>query len=145
MYYVAIIPDLIANALDLAKYTIRGLVDTDGSIFTADKPRCPDYPTIELNTVSYNLALQIRKILLDSGFRVANIRRSWSKMSTTWTYKVPLNGIKNVEKWVDEIGFSNPYKLKRATDCLENYYKRKMGQERFELSTLPASAVRTVF
>jgi hypothetical protein len=31
-------------------------------------------------------------------------------------YKVPLNGKENIKKWISEIGFSNPYKMKRALE-----------------------------
>ena len=31
-----------------------------------------------------------------------------------------LNGKKNLKKWIEEIGFTNPYKLNRALNYLEN-------------------------
>ena len=112
------IPERIAKDWRLAKHTIRGIVDTDGSIFTANKPGSLNYPSIEVTTSSYPLALQIRLILRQKGFRVAKIWSYKSKLSKRTTYKVPLNGKKNVAKWLKEIGFSNPYKLKRAIKAL---------------------------
>jgi intein/homing endonuclease len=111
------IPEIIANDWNLARYAIRGIVDTDGSVFVSDKPGYPQYPSIEITTSSRPLALQIRDILLKRGFRVAKIWSYKSKLSTLITYKIPLNGKTNLEKWIKEIGFSNPYKMKRAIEA----------------------------
>ncbi|MBW2994157.1 LAGLIDADG family homing endonuclease, partial [Candidatus Woesearchaeota archaeon] len=102
----------------LAKHTIRGIADTDGSIFTANKHGSPNYPSIEITTSSYSLALQIRQILRQKDFRVAKIWSYKSKLSKRTTYKVPLNGKKNLAKWLKEISFSNPHKLKKALSAV---------------------------
>ncbi|MBI4145910.1 LAGLIDADG family homing endonuclease [Candidatus Woesearchaeota archaeon] len=98
---------------------MRGIVDTDGSIFVANKPRSPNYPSIEITTCSRKLAHQLKNILAHQGFRVANI---WcdkpGKMSKLPCYKVPLNGRENVRKWLIEIGFSNPVKKMKALNAL---------------------------
>ncbi len=116
--YAVKIPNFIASDWKLAKYTIRGIVDTDGSVFVADKPGSPKYPSIEITTTSKVLADQIWKILTARGFKVAKIWSYNSKLSIVPAYKVPLNGRKNLRKWVQEIGFSNPYKLNRAMNAL---------------------------
>lgn len=108
------IPSCIENDWNLTKNTIRGIADTDGSVFTANKPGSPNYPSIEITTSSKNLAIQIKSILSNNGFRVANIWSYKSKNSREMSYKVPLNGKHNLRKWINEIGFSNPYKLNRA-------------------------------
>jgi len=112
------IPKMIAEDWNLAKHTIRGIADTDGSIFTANKPGLPNYPSIEITTTSKALARQLKEILEERGFRVAKIWSYKSKTSKHQAYKVALNGRKNLKKWVDEISFSNPYKLNRALDAL---------------------------
>lgn len=91
------IPYHIRKNGELVKSTIRGIIDTDGSIFVADKPGSPRYPSIEIKTCSYRLAHQLRDILKDSGFRVANIWSVLSKNSKRTAYTVPLNGKKNVK------------------------------------------------
>ncbi|MEM3154049.1 MAG: LAGLIDADG family homing endonuclease [Candidatus Woesearchaeota archaeon] len=110
-----VIPESIANDWNLVRHAIRGLVDTDGSIFVADKRGSPKYPSIEITTCSIRLAEQLRRILLSRGFRVANI---WCDRPRTPnsrpSYKVPLNGRANVIKWLQEIGFSNPIKRRKA-------------------------------
>ncbi len=126
--YKKFIPEVITKDWDLVKHTIRGIVDTDGSIFVANKPGSPNYPSIEITTTSPILAFKIKEILTDKGFRVAKIWTYCSKKSKLTTYKVPLNGYKNLELWMQEIGFSNNYKAVKAKEIL----KRKMGQGGFE-------------
>ena len=112
------IPSEILEDWFLVRNVLRGIVDTDGSVFAVKKPRVMRYPSIEITTCSKKLANQIRKILLKRGFRVAKIWKFKSKNSKRVGYRVPLNGKKNLKKWLDEIGFSNPYKLKRAKSYL---------------------------
>lgn len=100
-------------------YTIRGIMDTDGTIFVSKKPGIERYPTIEITTTSKVLANQLRIILLRQGFRVGNIRESTSKLSTRVAYRVPLYGKENIRKWLNEIGFSNEYKLNRAINYIQ--------------------------
>ncbi len=113
-----IIPEQIKNNWDLAKHTIRGIADTDGSVFAVPKPRVKKYPSIEITTISKILAEQTKAILEERGFRVAKIWQFKSKFKSKFSenvgYRFGLNGKENVEKWVNEIGFSNPYKLQRA-------------------------------
>ena len=110
-----IIPEIIANNWNLARHVIRGIVDTDGSIFVANKPGSPNYPSIEITTCSAKLAEQLRNLLQKHEFRVANI---WCDRPRTPnsrpSYKVPLNGRENVRKWLQHIGFSNPVKRRKA-------------------------------
>ena len=114
------IPAEIYTDWNLAKNTIRGIADTDGSVFVARKPGIEKYPSIEVTTVSKELAEQIKALLTERNFRVANIWQYKSKTSKRIAYKIPLNGKENIRKWITEIGFSNPYKLKRAISYLEN-------------------------
>jgi len=111
-----IIPKIIYSDWNLAKHTIRGIVDTDGSIFVAKKPGVEKYPSIEITTTSIILAKQLREILLSRQFRVANIWKSKSKTSKRIAYRIPLNGKENIRKWIKDIGFSNSYKLGRALE-----------------------------
>ena len=114
-----IIPEEIANTRDLAKHTIRGIMDTDGTVFVSKKPRVERYPTMEITTNSLNLANQLRTILLNQNFRVGNIRKSTSKLSKHPAYRVPLYGKENIRKWLRKIGFSNKYKRDRAKSYIQ--------------------------
>jgi len=117
--YSVSIPQKFVGNFGKAKHILRGIADTDGSVFVSRKPGCPRYPAIEITTVSKALAVQIRDILFRASFRVTKIRSHMSKLSTTPCYKVCLYGKKNLHKWIAEIGFSNPYKLGRAVQALE--------------------------
>ena len=112
------LPEAILKDDILLSACLRGVFDTDGSVFTASKPGSPKYPSIEITTTSKKLAEQIKKVLETKGFRVANIWQYKSKFSRRPAYKVPLNGWKNLERWVETIGMSNPYKLRRALEAL---------------------------
>ncbi|MDP3026085.1 MAG: LAGLIDADG family homing endonuclease [Nanoarchaeota archaeon] len=114
------IPEKIYEDWDLARHTIRGIADTDGSVFVSKKPGIEKYPSIEITTTSQNLANQLKQILVKRGFRVSlreNIRKQINALKA---YKIALYGKKNLRKWVEEIGFTNPYKLNRALDYLKN-------------------------
>jgi hypothetical protein len=116
-----IIPTYLLFDWRLIRFVIRGIVDTDGSVFYSKKPGVEKYPSIEISTDSVALAGQLRASLIGQGFRVANIRRYLSKRSKHWTYKVGLYGKKNLQKWVEEIGFSNPVKLAKANALLGDH------------------------
>lgn len=113
------IPEEIFKDWKLVKNTIRGIVDTDGSVFVAKKPGVEKYPSIEITTTSKELAQQLRDILIKKDFRVANIWKDRHAQKRI-AYRVPLNGKENIKKWIDEVGFSNPYKLNRAISYIKN-------------------------
>lgn len=113
------IPDFILKEWDLTSKMIRGLIDTDGSVFVAKKPGIEKYPSIEFTTTSKILAEQMKKILVDKDFRVAKIWQVTSKLAKRKCYRVPLNGRENLRKWLELIGFSNPWKLERAKSYLK--------------------------
>ena len=116
--YSVSIPENFARDFGKAKHILRGIADTDGSVFVSYKPGSPKYPAIEITTVSEKLSSQIKDILLKGGFR-ATRHISHSKLETCDCYKVCLYGKANLKKWISEIGFSNPYKLGRAISALE--------------------------
>lgn len=113
------IPNKIINDWRLCKKTIRGITDTDGSVFAVRKPRIDRYPSIEITTISEKLVNQIKKILEEKNFRVSKIWQFKSKLNGRIGYRFGLNGKENLRKWVEEIGFSNPYKLARAKNYLD--------------------------
>lgn len=118
-YAKVIIPSEIFNDWNLAKYALRGIMDTDGTVFVSKKPGIEKYPTMEITTTSLILANQIREILLKQNFRVANIRKSISKLGKRMAYRVPLYGKNNLKMWLNKIGFSNKYKEKRALTYIQ--------------------------
>ena len=78
-------------------------MDTDGTLFFSKKTyKLPIYPTLEIRTYSRKLACQLAESLCQNGFR-ARLRGN-----EKGGYHVALYGPKMLEKWVKEIGFSNP-------------------------------------
>ena len=95
---------------------LRGIFDTDGTIFFSKKPGVEKYPTIEITTISRVLALQIFQALQLMDFRV-KIR---SFKENHMTYKISLNGKKQVAKWLEKIGSSNQTKLSKLIIASKN-------------------------
>lgn len=94
---------------NILKYCIRGIIDTDGSLFLAKKSHRIDYPTIEVSTISKNLAYQL-KFLLSGNYRIGF--RYFSKKGITGKYVISINGEEMVDRYINDIGFSNLRKLK---------------------------------
>lgn len=104
------IPEIIFSNQSLLNYCLRGIADTDGSLFLANKGYRQNYPTIELSTTSIRLAEQIREGL-SKQFRIGF--RSYKPGRFKRIYRISLNGDNMVDKWVKEIGFSNRRNLNR--------------------------------
>ncbi|MCX6750979.1 MAG: hypothetical protein NTZ83_05960 [Candidatus Pacearchaeota archaeon] len=113
------IPQIIFDNWELARYTLRGIMDSDGSVFVSRKPGIERYPSMEITTTSLRLANQIRFLLIERGFRVTKIRSALSKTSKRIAYRVCLYGKENIRKWLREIGFSNLYKKNRALEYIQ--------------------------
>lgn len=98
------IPDPIMNEKwSFIRWTVRGIMDTDGTLFFSCKTyKKPIYPTIELRTCSKKLAEQLEILLSRQSFR-ARLRGDEKE-----GFHVALYGAEMLRKWVVEIGFSNP-------------------------------------
>lgn len=86
-----------------SKHIIRGLFETDGSLYfsySKTKGLYPTYPRLEIKTVSLDLAKQLYYLLKQRFFHV-QLRKTES------TYCVYVSGVKMLDKWVKEIGFTN--------------------------------------
>jgi len=104
------------------KYLLRGLFDTDGSIyFTKNnwKREGRTYPIIEISSHNDALIKQLLKVLEDLDFRPT---------LSFYNDSIKLHGKYNVKKWMDEIGSSNPHKLRRYLRW-QKYGEYKSGPE----------------
>ena len=88
---------------------LRGIFDTDGSIFFSKKPGICEYPAIEITTISKTLAGQLLELLQKLEFR-PTIR---SSKEINETFKIALNGRRQTEMWLERIGSSNKTKLEK--------------------------------
>ncbi len=95
------------------KSFIRGLFDTDGTVFVSDKKGSPNYPTLEIASSSISLVNDLHKSLCKLGFRAKK------RKTTKNGYKVSVYGKKMIAFWHDTIGSSNPYKRARMEDILK--------------------------
>ncbi len=107
------IPSLIYSNPLLLRRFIRGMFDTDGSIFTSKKPGALNYPTLEISNSNLILLSGIHEFLIQDGFS-SNFRKT-----SKGGYKVSLYGRRMLEKWNLSIGSSNPYKIARINLILK--------------------------
>ncbi|MCW4047936.1 MAG: hypothetical protein NWE99_10345 [Candidatus Bathyarchaeota archaeon] len=102
-YKVTIPEQILQKNWDLIRWTIRGIMDTDGTLFFSKKTYdYPIYPTIELRTASKKLSNQLETILLQNGFRAR------PRGNEKEGFHVALYGLEMLKRWMTAIGFSNP-------------------------------------
>lgn len=91
---------------------IRGLVDTDFSISFKKKSTKHNrhfYPVISANFASKKLTENIKEILTGIGFGVVLLQGAIKRYEKSYpSFKIDINGRKNLEKWMNIIGFNNP-------------------------------------
>jgi hypothetical protein len=92
------IPKWIANNNKFVKRYLRGLIDTDGCLFYPKKGtyKVNKYPVIEIKIHDKTFIKNIGTLINNLGFKVVRQK-----------YKIQLNGIQNLNKWLDVIGFKN--------------------------------------
>jgi intein/homing endonuclease len=115
------IPEAIFNSSnDIIYSCLRGIFDTDGSFFVANKEG-KLYPCIEISTCSRILAIQISLILGDD-FRV-NFRIKTSNCYFKGrAFVVSIYGNKQIIKWFEIIGSSNPLTM----DKYKNFFNKNL-------------------
>jgi hypothetical protein len=89
-------PQIMKFKWEKLKFVIRGLFDTDGSIF-ANKNEGYRYPYICITSISGKLLNQLYGILRARGYPVY--------LSNDNLF---MRGIANVNKWMNDVGSSNP-------------------------------------
>ena len=96
------IPDIIRRSPDgILRAFLQGLFDADGCLVLSKKTyKTHSYPTVEIKSVHRNLIACVVEMLRGLGFR-ATLRKS----AESWVASV--NGRKQVDKWMLEIGSRN--------------------------------------
>lgn len=119
------VPERILNSKDkfLQAAFLRGLFDTDGSLYFKNRKTMSNYsnfknnhhyyPVIFLGTVSKKLATGISTML--KGLGIKNFIYSYkpNKENEAINYRVTISGEDRLEKWVNIIGMKNEVKLTR--------------------------------
>jgi len=102
---------LLGAGWDKTKLILRGFADTDGCLFFGQKGtyRKHSYPMIEIRSASPKLLTQFQCLLQSQGF-IPRLRSVKSRYKSKASY-LYLSGERQLSKWIDEIGFSNPKHL----------------------------------
>lgn len=118
---------------DLVRYLVQGFFATDGSLVITDNNGTM-YPRVEANGIAKILITEISDWINSKGIKCnlylakrrpgGNFGYSANRQDT---YRVQINGKKELNKFIQEVGFVNPKQIER----LRNY----MAVERIELST----------
>ncbi len=85
-----------------SQHILRGLFETDGSLYFSKSGGIIGYPRIEIKTSSFALADQVNSVLERNGFS-PHMRNSKSDR----TIAIYLSGARFLEKWHQEIGFGS--------------------------------------
>ncbi len=102
----AIVPACFLNP-KIELCVIRGYFDTDGSVVITDN-NGTIYPRLEMKISPSPMQAQLISILKRHNFHFGSYQIGKGKV------RIQLNGKKQLRKWYDEIGFSNPRHLEKA-------------------------------
>ena len=102
--------DIFEMGFSKVKYIIRGIFDTDGSFYLDKTPVGKPYPCISITMKAPKLIKQMYDILIGEGFRIVYYKGKNERKDTD---KITLKGKKQLYKWMDKIGSSNPKHLNK--------------------------------
>jgi len=111
------IPLPILNDNSLIKHCIREILATDGVLgfYSASKNAVHKYPRIQITMTARRVIEQIAEFLREQIGINVSCRFEAEPSTSTWRprHRIQVNGSANVEKWREEIGFSNPSQISR--------------------------------
>jgi len=101
------VPDWVIDSSELSFSFIRGLADTDGCVFFSKQHRKVGYyPRIEIASKSRIFLEEVLSILVSNGF--------YGSLSQSSQYsRLEIPGFKNLDRWLNLIGFNNPKHMKK--------------------------------
>ncbi|MFH1376766.1 MAG: LAGLIDADG family homing endonuclease [Candidatus Woesearchaeota archaeon] len=106
------IPHWIKKNEQYQKACLRGIFDTDGTLYIEKKYNKP-YPRIQISSISQNLIKDIHEILVNLDFKVSLWKENFRNKNWKTRHVIALRGYKQVQKWMDEIGTNNPKNLEK--------------------------------
>ncbi len=104
------IPNFFIQNHSLQKGVIRGIFDTDGTIYLQPKYG-KLYPRIEIGTISHPLALQLTSFLNRLGLRATVYLDKKNNLQWSDLYKVSVRGVPMLHQWIKTIEPHNPKHL----------------------------------
>ncbi len=95
---------------DSLRHVIRGIFDTDGCFYLDKTPAGHPYPCISIEMKAPILIKQLYDMLINQGFKVTYKEFNKHKEGQS---KITLKGSKQLNKWMNKIGSSNPKHLNK--------------------------------
>lgn len=103
---------IFSMEFDKIKYVIRGIFDTDGSLYLdKNKKGVKNYPVISIHLNQPKLLEQLRGKLSERGFKVNHDKNN---------NMIKIKGRNQLRLWFDLIGSSNKYKRDKMVKALKN-------------------------
>ncbi len=119
------IPEAILKNKDIHRFFLRGLFDTDGSIFfqksNSTKNPVHKFPIIKLSSTSKKLVEQLKIMVEDDGYTPLLQKPYKGKRNKHAVHHISIYRRSEVLRWIEEIGFSSS---KHLTKIL---VRRKLG------------------
>ena len=124
------IPNCIISS-DFVLDFLRGVMDTDGTLcFMKRNRKIHYYPRLAIRIKSKTLILQIDEILKEYGFTTTlslDEKLIASNGVECTTSRVVMNGMNNLKRWEQLIGFSNPKNIKKLEEWKEKGFIEKIN------------------
>lgn len=97
---------------ELIPFVLKGLFDTDGTVYF-NKATSGKYsqPRISLGSISTELVQQVKEALISMGFKPMNKKPYKGKRDKNTVHYVQIYLKKDIDRWMDLIGFNNPKHL----------------------------------
>ena len=108
------IPDWIKSDKKLSIAFLRGLMDTDGSVYfnkryTEINPKFQKVIRIELGSTSGRLIQDVYTLMRSLGFKTELIKPyEKKKVNERTLFRIRIGNKRDIAKWISEIGFRNP-------------------------------------
>jgi intein/homing endonuclease len=98
-------PDFIVSSRKLLPRCIRGIYDTDGSVYFDRRPAyVRPYPRVDLHMTNACLLEQLSRFLDEYGIKHSFVRSKGSLETA---------GVESLKLFLQKVGFSNPYHISR--------------------------------
>lgn len=111
------IPSPILDDKALMKHCTREILATDGVLgfYSASKGAAHKYPRIQITMTAWKVIEQIAKFLRHQIGIDGSCTFEAEPRSSAWRprHRIQVNGSANIERWKQEIGFSNPSHITR--------------------------------
>ncbi len=106
------IPKEIIGDREFSNSFLRGYFDTDGCLYL-EKKNGKLYPRVEMASISETFSLELRDILIKSGYRLSYYKEKRQQRGWHDLCRIIIRGDVMVEKWFNEIKPANPKHIQK--------------------------------